>query len=140
MAEFVLDASVAISWCFPGDPTEDTAYSRRIFAELAVSDAVVPEVWAFEIANIIFVSFCKRKRITEQQIDEYLERLRAMPIRVESNDLWANVRLESLARKWDVAAYDAAYLDLAVRRNLPLATADDRLKKVALIAGINVLI
>src|SRR6202011_2229117 len=71
MAEFILDASVAISWCFPGDPTEDTAYSRRILAELSVRDAIVPEVWAFEIANVIFVSFSKRKRINEQQIGEY---------------------------------------------------------------------
>ena len=46
MAEFVLDASVAISWCFPGDPSEDTPYSRRILNELLVRDALVPEIWA----------------------------------------------------------------------------------------------
>lgn len=139
MPEFVLDASVAISWCFPGDPTEDTAYSRRILAELAVRDAIVPEVWPFEIANVIFVSFKKRKRITEKQITEYIELLRSLPIRVEPNDLWANIGLESRARKWDMAAYDAAYLDLAARRNLPLATADDRLKKAAFAEGIELL-
>jgi predicted nucleic acid-binding protein len=116
MAEFVLDASVAISWCFPGDPTEDTAYSRRVLSELAVRDAVVPEVWAFEIANIIFVSFTRRKRITEQQIEEYLRRLKALPIRLEANDLWANVGLESRARKRNLAAYDIAYLDPALRK------------------------
>jgi hypothetical protein len=71
MAEFVLDASVAISWCFPGDPSEDTPYSRRILNELLVRDALVSEIWAFEIANNIFVSHRKR-RITEQQIAEYL--------------------------------------------------------------------
>lgn len=53
MVAFVLDASVAISWCFPGDPTEDTPYSRRILQELVSNDAVVPEIWAFEIANSI---------------------------------------------------------------------------------------
>ena len=57
MAALVLDASVALSWCFPGDPTEDPPYSRRILKELATRDAVVPEVWAFEIANGIFVSY-----------------------------------------------------------------------------------
>jgi predicted nucleic acid-binding protein len=139
MAEFVLDASVAISWCFPGDPTEDTPYSRRILSELAIRDAVVPEIWAYEIANIIFVSFNKRKRITEQQIREYLERLRALPIRVEANDLWANVGLESRARKLDFAAYDIAYLDLATRNSLPLATADAKLAAAALSEGIEVL-
>jgi hypothetical protein len=51
MAEFVLDASVALSWCFPGDPTEDTPYSRLILAKLAKDDAIVPDIWAFELAN-----------------------------------------------------------------------------------------
>jgi predicted nucleic acid-binding protein len=140
MDAFVLDASVAISWCFPGDPTEDTPYSRRILSTLRVSDAVVPEVWPFEIANTLFVSFNRRKRITEEQIKEYLERLMALPIRVEPGDLWANVRLESRARGWNLPAYDAAYLELALRKHLPLATTDDDLKKVALAEGIEVLL
>jgi predicted nucleic acid-binding protein len=139
MAEFVLDASVAFSWCFPGDPTEDTPYSRRILSKLAKDDALVPEIWAFEIANIIFVACNKRKRITQRQIDEYLQRLKALPIRVEYNDLWANVSLESLARKWNVSAYDAAYLSLALRKRIPLATADDDLRKAAAAEGIQVL-
>jgi hypothetical protein len=75
MAEFVLDASVALSWYFPGDPTEDTPYCRLILAKLAKDDAVVPEIWAFELANIIFVACNRRKRITQKQIDEYLQRL-----------------------------------------------------------------
>ena len=139
MAEFVLDASVALSWCFPGDPTEDTPYCRLILAKLAKDDAVVPEIWAFKLANIIFVACNRRKRITQKQIDEYLQRLRALPIRVEHSDLWANVSLESLARKWNLSAYDAAYLDLALRRRLPLATTDDELRKAATAVGIRVL-
>src|ERR1039457_5708709 len=83
MSSFVLDASVAISWCFPGDPTEDTLYSRRVLNSLTSDDAVVPEIWAFEIANSIFVSFSKRKRISERQIGEYLGLLKGLPIRVE---------------------------------------------------------
>ena len=53
--------------------------------------------------------------------------------------LWANVSLESLARKWNLPAYDAAYLDLALRRKLPLATADHDLRRVATAEGIHVL-
>jgi predicted nucleic acid-binding protein len=140
MADFVLDASIAFSWCFPGDPTEDTAYSRRVLLHLASHDAIVPEIWAFEIANIIFVACNKRKRITQQQIDEYLRRLKALPIRVEPYDLWANVRLESRARKWNLTAYDAAYLDLALRKNLPLATTDDDLKRTAHAEGIELVL
>jgi predicted nucleic acid-binding protein len=139
MAEFVLDASVAFSWCFPGDPTEDTPYSRRILSKLATDDALVPEIWAFEIANIIFVAFNRRKRINQKQIDEYLMRLKALPIRVELNDVWANIALESEARKLNLPAYDAAYLDLALRKRIPLATADDDLRKAAQAEGIAVL-
>ena len=139
MAAFILDASVAISWCFPGDPTEDTPYSRRILKELASNDAIVPEVWAFEVANSIFVSYSRRKRITEQQIREYLDLLKALPIRVEPQTLWANVDLESLARRQNLAAYDAAYLDLARRAGLPLATADAALRQAAIADGIPVL-
>src|SRR5436305_12133970 len=128
MAEFVLDASVAFSWCFPGDPSEDTPYSRRILAKLATDDAVVPEIWALEIANIIFVAHNKRKRITQTQIDEYLRRLKALPIRVEHSDLWVNVSLEAQARTWNLPAYDAAYITLALRKQIPLATADDDLR------------
>jgi predicted nucleic acid-binding protein len=118
MAAFVLDASVAITWCFPGDPTEDTPYSRRVLKELVANDAIVPDIWAYEIANNIFVSYRKRKRISEQHITEYLSLLRALPIRVESQSLWANVNLESLARRQNIAAYDAAYLDLASPRRM----------------------
>ena len=53
MTAFVLDASVAVSWCFPGDPEEDTRYSRHILTLLATHDAVVAEIWAFEITNSI---------------------------------------------------------------------------------------
>lgn len=139
MAAFILDASVAISWCFPGDPAENTPYSRRVLKELVTNDAIVPEIWAFEIANSIFVSFSKRKRISEQQVTEYLTLLKALPIRVESHNLWANVDLESLARRRNIAAYDAAYLDLALRSNLALATSDEPLQQAAIAEGIKVL-
>ena len=135
MAALVLDASVAFSWCFPGDPTEDTPYSRRILKELATRDAVVPDVWSFEIANGIFVSYSKRMRVTERQIADYLGLLMALPIRVEAQGLWANVNLESLARRQNLAAYDAAYLDLALRTGLPIASSDAPLRQAALAQG-----
>jgi predicted nucleic acid-binding protein len=136
---FVLDACVAVSWCFPGDPDEDTHYSRRILALLATNDAIVPEIWAFQIANSIFVSFNKRKRITERQIEDFLRRLKELPISAEGRGLWSNVDLEASARKWNLSSYDAAYLDLALRTGMPLATIDHDLKKAAEAEGIEVL-
>jgi predicted nucleic acid-binding protein len=139
MALFVLDASVAISWCFPGDPTENTPYSRAILSRLAVDDAIVPEIWAFEIANSIFVSYSRRKRIAERQIREYLRLLKALPIRVEAQSMVENIDLESIARRRDLAAYDAAYLHLAQRTNLPLATSDGPLRQAAIAESVAVI-
>ena len=139
MAEFVLDSSIAISWCFPGDPSENTPYSRGVLNELIVQDAIVPEIWPFEIANNIFVSHNKRKRISATDVSEYLTLLKALPIRVEAQALWTNVELESYARAWDIAAYDAAYLFLAKRRNVSLATSDELLKSRASAEGIEIL-
>ncbi len=139
MALFVLDASVALSWCFPGDPTEDTPYSRRILNELVANDAIVPEIFAYEIANSIFVSFSKRKRISEQQITEYLNLLNSLRIRCEARNNWDNVDLEVLARRTNLAAYDAAYLDLALRSHVALTTADEPLQQAASAEGIIVL-
>ncbi len=135
MPAFVLDASVAISWCFPGDPTEETPYSRRVLKELVANNAVVPEIWAFEIANSLFVSYSRRKRISEQQISEYLSLLKALPIRSEPQNIWANVDLEFRARQFNLAAYDVAYLDLASRKNLAIATTDGPLRDAAIDGG-----
>lgn len=136
MDGFILDASVAISWCFPNDPTENTPYSRAILQRIEKTDVVVPEIWAFEIANAIFVSYSLRQRITEADIHEYIQLLESLPIRVVSRELLDNIALESLARKHNLSAYDAAYLGLAIREKLPLATSDQALKKAALAEGV----
>lgn len=136
---FVLDASVAISWCFPGDPAEDTPYSRGILEMLATDHALVPQVWAYEIANVIFVASVLRKRISEAQIAEYMALLKALPIRAEPVGIWDAVGIEASARRWNLAAYDAAYLALARDKKLFLATSDIRLRTVAEAQGIQVL-
>ena len=99
----------------------------------------MPEIWAFEIANGIFVAHSIRKRISEADIAEYLGLLKSMPIRVVPGDWLRNVSLESLARKHNPAAYDVAYVDLALREELPLATSDVALKKAALAEGVTLI-
>lgn len=139
MESFVLDASVALSWCFSDDPTENTPDSRRILALLDDADAVVPEIWPLEIANGIFVAFSKRRRITENQIRDYLALLQGLPIQVERREWIATIELEALSRKHNLSAYDVSYLELAMRRKLPLATWDEQLRQAAVAEGIELL-
>ncbi len=131
---------LTLPWPFRGaSPViqpKNTPYSRAVLNRLEQADAVVPEIWPYEIANSIFVAFSRRKRITEEQIGEYLQSLKLLPIRIEHQDLWTSVSLESLARKHGLAVYDASYLDLARRLGLPLATADEPLKKAAVGSGV----
>lgn len=136
MDGFVLDPSVALSWCFPGDPTENSPYSRAILDHLEIADAIVPEIWPFEIANGIFVAHNRRRRIIEADIQEFVRLLETLPIRVIRAEWLSNIALESLARKHDLAVYDVAYLDLAIRQGLPLATSDQGLRKAALAEGL----
>jgi predicted nucleic acid-binding protein len=138
MAGLVLDASVAISWCFPNDATENTAYSRSVLERMAEADAVVPEIWPFEIANGIFVAYSKRKRISEADIHEYIHLLGSLPIQVARAEWLQHIALEALARKHNLAAYDIAYLDLALRQDLPLATSDGELIRAARAEGITI--
>jgi predicted nucleic acid-binding protein len=73
------------------------------------------KIWAFEIANGIFVACNKRKRISEADIYEYVQLLQSLPILVARSEWLQNIALESLARKHNLAVYDAAYLDVALR-------------------------
>lgn len=126
MTRFVLDCSVTMAWCF-----EDEAdrYSDRVLAALSRATAVVPALWSLEVANVLLVSE-RRGRLTLEDGQRFLTHLAGLPIIVdpsvpESGDLLA------LGRAHRVSAYDAAYLQLAIRTRLPLATRDRPLRAAA---------
>jgi predicted nucleic acid-binding protein len=81
----------------------------------------------------------RRRRIDKAQIIEYLDLLGRLPIRVEFQPWMDSVRLESAARRWNLAAYDAAYLSLALKRGIPLATSDAALSAKAIEIGVGIL-
>ena len=78
--------------------------------------------------------------LTEHQIQEHLGLLKALPIRVETQSLSDTVDLQSLARRWNLTAYDVAYLDLALRLGAPFATCDQFLRDAATVEGITVIV
>jgi predicted nucleic acid-binding protein len=133
MRPFVVDASMTLSWCFDD---ESTPYSRAVLSALQSTYAVVPALWPFEIANALALAE-RRKRITSEGIADFLETLRHLPIHVERREaLWVWQATIALAREHRLTAYDAAYLDLARRDQLSLATLDDDLQAAGLAVGV----
>lgn len=135
-ATFVVDCSVAMAWLFHDEATPKTAALLR---RLASETALVPAWWFIEITNVL--ALAERKgRIAQAQSDAFIadlgklgiERGNEAPDRAFSN-------LLPLCRTHRLTSYDAIYLDLAIRRNLALATLDDDLRKAAKKLGIRLL-
>lgn len=130
---FVLDCSVAVSWVFPD---EATAFTKRVRGLLADQQAIVPALWRFEVANALLVGE-KRKRVTAEQSISFLEMLDELPIRIDPDESMSTIRDAAiLARRHGLTAYDAAYLELALRLEAPLATLDEKLLAAAARAGV----
>ena len=130
----VLDASVTLAWCFSD---ESTAYTEAVLDLLANgAEAIAPAIWTFEVANALLVGE-RRKRVTAAQVTSVLQRIGDLPIFVEPirvDRAFGPILL--LARNEQLAEYDAAYIELALREGLPLATLDNRLRRAARSAGI----
>jgi predicted nucleic acid-binding protein len=137
MKRFVLDASVALSWIFED---EYSAYAEFVAEVVVDGQAVVPVVWPLEIANVLLIA-TRRGRLAEHAAPALLGSLSRLRIEFDRG-----IPLESLAQSTlsigsapGVSAYDASYLELAMRRGLPLATLDERLARAASSAGIDIL-
>lgn len=130
----VLDASVAVAWCFEG---ESTPYTESILDLLAAgAEALTSAIWPLEVANALLVAE-RRRRITTAQTTALLQRISKLPILVEptSPDRAFNDILP-VARQLQLAEYDAAYVELALREALPLATLDAKLRRAARSVGL----
>jgi predicted nucleic acid-binding protein len=134
MASLVLDSSIALSWCLPDEKGLD-----EIQREVARSGAIAPAHWPLEVANTLLMAE-RRRRITADFRAAALRDLAALPIIFDT---------ETVARAWNeilglaeahrLTAYDAAYLELAQRHVLPLATLDLELRVAAQSLGVSLL-
>lgn len=127
MAAFVPDASVTLPWCFED---ERNSFTESLLNRIRTrEEAIVPSHWPAEILNSL-VQAKKRGRIPEENIQRFLRDLSSFHILVDNERslaVWERVR--SLAETHRLTAYDAAYLELAQRTGLPLATLDRDLQK-----------
>ncbi len=136
MSDLVLDASLALRW-FLEDET-DRKYSLEILASFAEKRAIVPILWFYEVGNGLLMAH-RRKRISVDQIDGFLTRLKTLPIEAAQQAGADVLELPLLARRYGLTNYDAAYLAVAIRTGLPLATADANLRQAAAAARVEVL-
>lgn len=121
---FVIDNSVVMSWCF-GD--EVSPYADAILDRLENTVAIVPAIWPLEVGNVLLVAE-RKKRLSPAASDQFIALLFELPIIVEPEPPDRMIReIFALARKNQISTYDASYLDLAIKRGIPIATLDDRL-------------
>ncbi|MEX2468684.1 MAG: type II toxin-antitoxin system VapC family toxin [Pseudohongiellaceae bacterium] len=133
---FVLDNSVAMRWFFGDGRSQELSYAESILDAITDSKAYVPVVWNLEVCNVIARAE-HRGLVTQARSDVFLSLLNDLEIEIdEASCSQALSQTLHLSRQYGLSAYDSSYLELALRKNLPLATLDKDLKKVAAKAGI----
>jgi predicted nucleic acid-binding protein len=130
---FVLDASVTACWAFQDEDHPDAGLA---FDRMRAGEAVVPSLWWFEVRNILVVNE-RRRRIAESDTAAFLLNLSRLRIRVDR--IPREDALLRLARTRRLSLYEAAYLELAQREGLPLATLDADLRRAAAAEGVALL-
>ena len=129
----VLDVSIAAAWCFPD---EQASAADRAFDELPRVGGVVPGIFRHEMRNVLVVNE-RRGRIDQAGSARFLMRLR--DLRLVHDDAHDEDTVMALARKHGLSAYDAAYLETALRRGDALATLDRDLASAAAAEGVALL-
>ncbi len=133
---FVLDNSVAMRWFFGDGQPHELAYAQDVLEAMKKASALVPVTWGLEVSNVIARAEVK-ELVTEARSEAFLEMLEGVDIVADaatfSHALSDTVHL---ARRYRLSAYDASYLELALREGLPLATLDEDLQKAAKRAGV----
>lgn len=134
----VLDASMALAWLLTRADPAEAAFARSGFGEVSMAGADVPALWYAELANTLLV-FERAKRLTIQDSEKFLSDLALLTIRQDSHPSGSRLpRVLDIGRIHSLTAYDATYLELAMRRAATLATFDRRLAAAARAAGVRV--
>lgn len=133
---FVLDASVTMLWLVPETNVAGVDYARSVLKKLKTSQALVPPLWSLEVANVI-TKVESKGIVTEVDTQRFLSIIGRLNI-VADHAMVTHALSDTLnlARRFKLSAYDAAYLELALRAGLPLATLDADLAKAAKITGL----
>jgi predicted nucleic acid-binding protein len=132
---FVLDNSVVTGWYLAD---QANAYTESIGALLQNDKALVPALWQLELANVLKTA-CTRGKLSLDAARQILDTLGLLPIDIDTGPSLGQRQLFELAVRHQLSSYDAAYLELALRYGIPLATQDQQLKAAAIAAGVKIL-
>jgi predicted nucleic acid-binding protein len=133
---FVLDNSVTMRWFFGDGKPQELAYAASVLDAMKSTNALVPVTWGLEVSNVIAKAEAKAL-VTEARSGAFLEMLEGMDIEVDpATFAHALVDTLQLARRYKLSAYDASYLELALRSGVRLATLDEDLQKAAKKTGV----
>jgi predicted nucleic acid-binding protein len=131
----VVDASVALAWCFPDEGSD---YADRVLVALEGHAILVPALWSIEITNALLVAE-RRKRVRQLETRRFIDLLSDLKVEMEAQSVADAVgNVLPLGREYVLSAYDAAYLDVAIRHGVPLATLDSNLRRASTRAGIEI--
>jgi len=126
--DFIIDTSVVMAWCFQDEANQ---YADTILDRLESAVGLVPAVWPLEVCNVLLTAE-RKKRIGEADSTRFIALLAELPIIVEQEPPDRMMKeIFALARKQKLSSYDASYLDLAMRKGLPIATIDKNLSAAA---------
>ncbi len=135
MSQFVLDASFAISWIVEDERTPLGLKYLRALGDQKI-EALVPSIWADELANVLIV-LERSRRIPQEELPGWIDTLKILPIRIYPAVLAESLgEVRVLAKTYKLSLYDARYLHLALTSDIPLATLDRQLNAAAAKAGV----
>ncbi|HMF06407.1 MAG TPA: type II toxin-antitoxin system VapC family toxin [Methylocella sp.] len=131
----MIDSSIALSWCFEDEASPETDV---LFERVRDDGAIVPELWPLEVSNVLLQAE-RRGRISAGDMALRLELIAGLPVAIDPETARAWREILVTARETGLSAYDATYLELALRRGLPLLTKDGALANAARRLAVTVL-
>lgn len=133
---FVVDNSVVMTWCFKD---EVSRYADSILDSLEYFTAIVPSIWPLEVGNVLLVAE-RKKRLSGADSARFIALLYELPITVDQEPPERMIKeIFALAREHKLSTYDASYLDLAMKKGIPIATLDKRLLKAAKRSNVSIM-
>lgn len=136
MMRFVLDTSVCMRWLLPTEKAKDQNYAASVLTSLNNNSALVPNLWHLEVANVLLNAVSKSD-LENSLAKTFMQKLQLLPISTDNTtNIHAFGDTYNLATQYKLSSYDAAYLELAARHSIPLATLDKNLIKACKTHGV----